>query len=150
MSSRLVDKRPQMSRQLELALYGRGDAAQAQRSGEASAAARAEVCSGITSDLMAKALEASNLKNALKRVRRNKGRAGVDAMTVDELGDHLRRHWPALREQLLAGTYQVQPVLVCHIPKPGGGKRMLGIPTVVDRFIQQALLQVLQDRKSVV
>jgi RNA-directed DNA polymerase len=83
---------------------------------------------------------------ALKRVKQNKGSAGIDGMTVGELSEHLREHWPRIREQLLTGTYQPAPVKRVTIPKPGGGERELGIPTVVDRFIQQALLQVLQPR----
>jgi RNA-directed DNA polymerase len=93
---------------------------------------------------MAKACERPNLQAALKRVRKNKGSPGSDGMTVDELPTHLREHWPRLREQLLTGTYQPAPVLQQLIPKTGGGMRKLGIPTVLDRFIQQALLQVLQ------
>jgi group II intron reverse transcriptase/maturase len=90
--------------------------------------------------------ERENLRAALKRVRKNKGSAGVDGMTVNELPAYLREHWPALREQLLAGTYQPAPVRREAIPKRGGGTRELGIPTVVDRFIQQAILQVLGPR----
>jgi group II intron reverse transcriptase/maturase len=93
---------------------------------------------------MAKVCERRNLQAALKRVRKNKGSPGSDGMTVDELPAHLREHWPRLREQLLAGTYQPAPVLQQLIPKGSGGMRKLGIPTVLDRFIQQALLQVLQ------
>ena len=93
---------------------------------------------------MVKVCERRNLQAALKRVRKNKGSPGIDRMTVDELPEHLRAHWPALREQLLTGTYQPLPVKEQLIPKSGGGMRKLGIPTVLDRFIQQALLQVLQ------
>jgi len=89
-------------------------------------------------------VERRNLQAALKRVKQNKGSPGIDGMTVDQLSGHLREHWPRLREQLLAGTYQPQPVRRHQIPKGGGGVRTLGIPTVLDRFIQQALLQVLQ------
>ncbi len=85
-----------------------------------------------------------NLQAALGQVTSNKGGPGVDGMTVQQLPDHLRQHWPALREQLLAGTYRPQPVKRVEIPKANGGVRQLGIPTVVDRFIQQAVLQVLQ------
>jgi group II intron reverse transcriptase/maturase len=95
-------------------------------------------------DLMEMACERQNLRAALKRVRQNAGSPGIDGMTVEELPDHLRAHWPRLREELLAGRYQPQPVRRVVIPKPGGGERELGIPTVLDRFIQQALLQVLQ------
>jgi group II intron reverse transcriptase/maturase len=92
---------------------------------------------------MERVCERSNLQAALKRVKKNKGSAGIDGMTVDELSEHLRTHWPALRERLLAGTYQPSAVRRQTIPKHGGGERELGIPTVVDRFIQQAILQVL-------
>jgi group II intron reverse transcriptase/maturase len=93
---------------------------------------------------MEKACERRNLLAALKRVRQNAGSPGIDGMTVEALSDHLRAHWPRLREELLAGRYQLAPVKRVAIPKPGGGERELGIPTVLDRFIQQALLQVLQ------
>ncbi|MFO0650982.1 MAG: reverse transcriptase domain-containing protein [Polyangiales bacterium] len=79
-------------------------------------------------------------------MKANKGSPGVDGMTVDQLPTHLRAHWPRLREDLLAGRYQPQPVRRCEIPKATGGTRMLGIPTAVDQFIQQAILQVLQPR----
>src|SRR6202040_4079121 len=89
--------------------------------------------------------ERANLKKALRQVRSNKGSAGVDGMTVDQLGDYLKQHWPAIRGQLLNGTYEPKPVRRGEIPKPdAGGGRKLGIPTVLDRFIQQAVLQVLQ------
>jgi group II intron reverse transcriptase/maturase len=95
---------------------------------------------------MERAVSRPNLQAALKRVRRNRGSPGVDGMMVDELPAYLRMHWPGLRAQLLAGTYRPQPVRRVRIAKRGGGVRELGIPTVVDRFIQQALLQVLQPR----
>src|SRR6266699_1256678 len=87
-----------------------------------------------------------NLVRAWKRVRSNKGGPGVDRMTIEDAKAYLREHWPSIRSQLLAGTYQPQPVKRVEIPKPDGGVRKLGIPTVLDRFIQQALLQVLQKR----
>jgi len=87
-----------------------------------------------------------NLETAWKRVRRNKGSPGVDGMTIDETKDYLREHWPSIRSQLLKGTYQPQPVKRVEIPKPDGGVRKLGVPCVVDRLIQQALLQVLQEQ----
>lgn len=96
------------------------------------------------SDLMERVCERPNLQAALKRVRRNAGSPGIDGMTVEELPGHLRVHWLRLREELLDGRYRPQPVKRVTIPKPGGGERELGIPTVLDRFIQQALLQVLQ------
>jgi RNA-directed DNA polymerase len=85
-----------------------------------------------------------NLWEALKQVQRNQGGAGVDGMTVHQLPDYLKEHWPAIREQLLQGAYKPQPVKRVEIPKPDGGVRKLGIPTVLDRFIQQAVLRVLQ------
>ena len=97
-----------------------------------------------TDGLMEEILNPENLREALKRVKANKGSAGVDRMTVDELTDYLREHWPEIREQLLSGTYEPQPVLRVEIPKPAGGVRKLGIPVVVDRWIQQAVMQVLQ------
>lgn len=97
-----------------------------------------------TSDLMERVLARPNLQAALKRVRSNKGSPGIDGMTVEQLPEYLREHWPALRERLLAGRYQPRAVRGHLIPKSGGGVRTLGIPCVLDRFIQQALLQVLQ------
>ena len=94
--------------------------------------------------LMEEVCQRSNLKKALQRVRRNKGCPGVDGMTVDDLPDYLKEHWLGIRDELLNGTYRPQPVKRVEIDKPGGGMRKLGIPTVLDRFIQQALLQVLQ------
>ena len=87
-----------------------------------------------------------NLKRALHRVEQNKGAAGVDQMDTSQLRDHLRQHWGMIKAQLLQGSYQPQPVKRVEIPKPGGGKRRLGIPTVLDRFIQQAMLQILQEQ----
>ena len=142
---RLGGKRPQMSRQLELPIHERGEAPKTDRSAEAPTATHGNERSGA-SDLMERVCERTNLQAALKRVRKNKGSAGIDGMTVDELPEHLKTHWPALREQLFAGTYQPSPVRRHAIPKRGGGVRELGIPTVVDRFIQQAILQVLGPR----
>jgi len=100
-----------------------------------------------TERLMEEVVEGENLKAALKRVRANKGSPGVDGMTVHALPEYLKEHWPVIREQLLRGTYQPQPVRRKEIDKPdGGGVRKLGIPTVLDRFIQQAVMQVLQRR----
>ena len=90
--------------------------------------------------------ERENCKRALKRVKANKGSPGVDGMTVQELPGFLPQHWPAIREQLLSGTYKPQPVRRKEIDKPDGGMRKLGIPTVVDRLIQQAVMQVRQKR----
>ncbi len=94
--------------------------------------------------LMEAIVARDNLKKALAQVKRNKGAPGVDGMTVAELTPYLKEHWPAIRAWLLDGTYRPQPVRRVEIPKPTGGIRALGIPTVLDRFIQQAVLQVLQ------
>ena len=94
--------------------------------------------------LMEEVLCRENLMAAHRRVVRNGGAAGVDGMTVDELMPYCRAHWSWIREALLNGRYQPQAVRRVTIPKPGGGERLLGIPTVLDRLIQQALLQVLQ------
>src|SRR5579872_97691 len=122
--------------------------------GEAREAGRAEtessgVMNGTESPanmnrLMEEVCERENLKEALRRVKANKGSAGVDGITVGGITDYLKQHWPAIREQLLNGTYEPKPVRRVEIPKPGGGVRKLGIPTVLDRFIQQAVMQVLQ------
>jgi RNA-directed DNA polymerase len=98
-----------------------------------------------TNRLMEEICERENLREALRRVRANQGSAGVDGMTVEQITGYLKQHWPAIREQLLSGTYKPQPVRRVEIPKPdGGGVRKLGIPSTLDRFIQQAVLQVLQ------
>ena len=84
------------------------------------------------------------MKTALAQVKRNKGAAGFDGMNVDDLPAYLKEHWPTIRAQLLDGTYKPQPVRRVEIPKASGGMRLLGIPTVLDRLIQQAVMQVLQ------
>jgi len=93
---------------------------------------------------MEEVCQRDNLVRALKRVKANQGSPGIDGMRVEELTDYLKEHWPRILEQLLQGAYQPQPVKRVKIPKPGGGERPLGIPTVLDRFIQQAVMQVLQ------
>ena len=97
-------------------------------------------------ELMSAIIEPNNMHLAYRRVTRNKGSAGVDGMHVEQLKAYLQQHWPTLKQQLVDGTYQPQPVRKVEIPKPGGGKRMLGIPTVIDRLIQQAIHQVLSSR----
>lgn len=94
--------------------------------------------------LLAQALASANMVRAWKRVKANRGSAGVDGRTIAETAEHLKTHWPRIREALLDGSYRPAPVRRVEIPKPGGGVRELGIPTVTDRLIQQALLQVLQ------
>jgi RNA-directed DNA polymerase len=135
----------QKTAQAELPLGDRGEAPKDQRSGEALMATDGNGGSG-TAALMERVVESGNLKTALKRVRRNKGSPGVDGMTVDELPKYLVENWTRIREQLLAGTYQPKPVRQVEIPKRDGGVRKLGIPSVLDRFIQQSILQVLQPR----
>lgn len=96
------------------------------------------------SELLQTALTRENLQRAVKRVRAIKGAAGVDELDIDQTAQRLQAEWPVIREQVLAGTYRPSPVRRVQIPKPDGGERELGIPTVADRLIQQALLQVLQ------
>jgi RNA-directed DNA polymerase len=98
----------------------------------------------VANAVMEAVCERENLKKALRRVKANKGSPGIDGMTVDQLPDYLRTHWQTHRGELLCGLYTPSPVRRVEIPKPEGGVRKLGIPTVLDRFIQQAVLQVLQ------
>lgn len=98
----------------------------------------------VTGPSMEAVVERENLKKALAQVKRNKGAAGVDGMTVDELPAHLKEHWLSIRAGLLDGTYKPRPVRRVEIPKASGGLRLLGIPTALDRFIQQAVMHVLQ------
>ena len=137
----------QMSEQLEcleLLPRGWGAAPSATQSGEAGRATHEDERSGTTHRLMEQVVARANAVQAFKRVRRNKGSPGIDGMTVDQLAPYLRDHWSAIREQLLAGSYQPNGVKRQEIPKGDGGMRVLGIPTVLDRFVQQLLLQVLQ------
>ena len=134
----------QKSRQLELPLGEWGEAPFSQRSGAAGRAAHGRERSGSHGLLMEQAVARANAREAFRRVRRNRGSPGIDGMTVEELEQHLREHWHAIREQLLAGNYRPSAVKRQLIPKRGGGMRQLGIPTVLDRFVQQLLLQVLQ------
>jgi RNA-directed DNA polymerase len=124
-----------------------GEAREARGAGTESSGATSGLESPASTDrLMEEVCERENLKEALRRVKANKGSAGVDGMTIGGITDYLKQHWPAIREQLLNGTYEPKPVRRVEIPKPDGGMRKLGIPTVLDRFIQQAVLQVLQRR----
>lgn len=132
----------QKSNQLELPFEGRGEAPRVERSGQTAPASSLRKGSGT--GLMEAVLDGTNLRQALKRVRKNKGAPGIDGMTTDELPDYLIAHWQQIRGDLLTGRYRPQPVRRHDIPKASGGTRTLGIPTVLDRFIQQALLQVLQ------
>ncbi len=133
--------------QWELAFMasGRGEAPEAAREGtEPSTARRGTESPADTERLMEEVCHRENLIKALAQVQANKGSPGVDGLTVEELRDFLKQHWSAIRDQLLSGTYKPQPVKRVEIPKPDGGVRKLGIPTVLDRFIQQAVLRVLQ------
>jgi RNA-directed DNA polymerase len=136
--SRFVSSEGKASvRQLELPLDDPGD--------EAVTGTRREDAPVEETDLLERVLEPQNLRRALQQVRRNQGAPGIDGMTVDDLEEHVKTHWPTIRAALVEGTYAPQPVRRTEIPKAGGGIRKLGIPTVLDRFIEQALLQVLQE-----
>lgn len=140
----LADTGRQMAAQAELPLQGRGEAPRVERSGEVSAAASRDAHLGSGHRLMERVVEAGNVKAALRRVKQNGGSPGLDGMRVGELATWLVTGWVGVREQLLSGTYQPQPVRERQIPKSDGGVRKLGIPTALDRLIQQCLLQVLQ------
>jgi RNA-directed DNA polymerase len=141
------DKQQNIQMQLDFSSALTGEAREAGREETESARAMhgTENPDG-TNRLMEEVCERENLKAALRRVKANKGSPGVDGMTVIGIKDYLKQHWPAIREQLLSGTYEPKPVRRVEIPKPDGGVRKLGIPTVLDRFIQQAVMQVLQRR----
>jgi RNA-directed DNA polymerase len=133
--------------QIELALMveDKGEARSSSIEGTELPVAKHETESPASGDrLMEEVFQRTNLKKALSRVKENRGSPGVDGMRVSELEDYLKESWSAIREQLLDGTYKPECVRRVEIPKPGGGVRRLGVPTVLDRFIQQAVLQVLQ------
>jgi RNA-directed DNA polymerase len=142
----MSDQRQKIQRSLDLHCGPEGEARlSATERTEALRAVSEPESPASSNQLMEEVCERGNLKEALRRVRANKGSPGVDGMTVAALPGYLRQHWPALREQLLSGTYAPQPVKRVEIPKPdGGGVRKLGVPCVLDRFIQQAVMQVLQ------
>jgi len=141
------DKRQKNQLVLAFMEEDRGEAPKGLQEGtESSAGKRGMESPAIAEQLMEEVCGRENCKQALKRVKANKGSAGVDGMTVQQLPEFLKQHWPAIREQLLSGTYKAQPVRRVEIPKPDGGVRKLGIPTVLDRLIQQAVMQVLQSR----
>jgi RNA-directed DNA polymerase len=141
----MSDKRQNHQLELAFAEESRSEAPRESVEGTESFTAkrRAESPASIE-QLMEAVCERNNCKQALARVKANKGSAGIDGMTVEQLPAYLTQHWPTIREQLLSGTYKPQPVKRVEIPKPDGGMRKLGIPTVLDRFIQQTVLQVLQ------
>jgi RNA-directed DNA polymerase len=131
--------------ELNLGTGAKGEALSAAVQETETRAAKPDIESrAATRPSMEAVVERSNLRKALARVKANKGAAGIDGMTFEDLAPYLKEHWPAIRAQLLDGTYKPQPVRRVEIPKASGGKRPLGIPTVLDRFIQQAVMQVLQ------
>ena len=143
----MSDKRQKNQLVLAFLDESRSEAPRVSREGTESLAVKREVESpAIGEPLMEEVCERENCKQALARVKANKGSPGVDGMRVCDLPGYLKEHWPAIREQLLNGTYRPQPVRRVKIPKPDGGMRKLGIPTVLDRWIQQAVMQVLQKR----
>src|ERR1700739_4981922 len=139
-----TDKRQKNQYRLALAEESRGAPPMASVGGTESELAERTAESPATEQWMEAVCEQENCKQALRRVKANKGSPGIDGMTVEQLSGHLKEHWPAIRKQLLSGAYKPQPVRRVEIPKPDGGVRKLGIPTVLDRFIQQAVMQVLQ------
>lgn len=141
----MSDKRQKNQLVLAFVEEYRGEAPKGLGEGtESLAGKRGTESPAIGEQLMEEICERENCKQALKRVKANKGSPGVDGMTVNDLAGSLKQHWPAIRAQLLSGSYVPQPVKRVEIPKPDGGVRKLGIPTVVDRMIQQAVMQVLQ------
>jgi len=137
------DKQQNIQMELDFSSALTGEAREAGREETESAGAMNGTESpASTNRLMEAVCERENLKAALRQVRANKGSPGVDGMTVIGIKDYLKQHWPAIREQLLSGTYEPKPVRRVEIPKPDGGVRKLGIPTVLDRFIQQAVIDV--------
>jgi RNA-directed DNA polymerase len=144
------DMRPKIQYlQLPLAFMteSRGESLDADQEGiESPTAERGPQSPAIGKSLIEEVIERENLEQAWQQVRSNQGGPGVDGRTIDETQDYLREHWPTIRERLLNGTYEPQPVKRVEIAKPDGGVRKLGIPTVLDRLIQQAILQVLQPR----
>jgi RNA-directed DNA polymerase len=143
----MVDERQKIQLVLAFGEENRGEAPNGLDGGtEAAVAKRGNESPAIGEQLMEEVCGRENCKQALARVRANKGSPGVDGMNVHDLSGYLKQHWPVIREQLLNGTYKPQPVRRVEIPKPDGGVRKLGIPTVLDRFIQQAVMQVLQGR----
>src|SRR5271163_1991839 len=140
-------KRQKTQYSLALEPQGRGETPVSGRPrAEPFAADPAPESPAMTEQLMEEVCDGENLQRAWKRVRRNQGSPGMDGMTIDDAKGYLREHWPSIRSQLLDGTYRPQPVKRVEIPKPDGGVRKLGVPSVVDRLIQQAVLQVLQEQ----
>src|ERR1700720_100832 len=143
----MSDKRQKNQLVLAFTEEGRSEAPKASQEGTESRTAKCETERPASHEqLMEEVCERENCWQAYKRVKANKGSPGIDGMKVGEFSGYLKQYWPSIREQLLSGTYQPQPVRRVGIPKPDGGVRKLGIPTVLDRFIQQSVMQVLQRR----
>ena len=144
----MSDRRQKNQLELAFPAESRSEAPKATGEGTESLTAKrtTESPAMVTEGLMEEVCERENCKQALRRVKANKGSPGVEGMTVHQLPGYLKQHWSAMREQLLNGNYKPQPVKRVEIPKPDGGARKLGVPTVLDRFIQQAVMQVLQRR----
>jgi RNA-directed DNA polymerase len=139
------EKRPKIQLSLAFADEQKGETPISVREGiESFVAKRVNETPATMDYLMEEICETENLRQALKRVRSNKGSPGPDGMRVNQLPKYLRKHWPKIREHLMHGTYVPQPVKRVTIPKEGGGERLLGIPSVLDRCIQQAAMQVMQ------
>jgi RNA-directed DNA polymerase len=132
-------------RKLDIGTGARGEAPRTAADKTEARAAMTELeCPAVHGPSMEAIVERKNLLKALAQVRANKGAAGIDGMSFEALGPYLKEHWLTIRPQLLDGSYKPQPVRRVEIPKATGGTRPLGIPTVLDRFIQQAVMQVLQ------
>ena len=140
MTRKDAEVRPEMS---EASPAGSGRNPREDGVGVSGVTARRETCRPRSDGLMEAVVERENMRAAYARVVSNKGASGVDEMPVADLKAHLAKHWPRIKAELLAGRYEPMPVLGVEIPKPGGGMRQLGIPTVMDRLVQQALHQVL-------
>jgi len=143
----MSDKRQKNQLVLAFAERDRSETPKATQEGTESLTAKCETESSARQEqLMEEVCKRENCWQAYKRVKANKGSPGIDGMKVGDLSGYLKQHWPTIREQLLKGTYRPQPVRRVEMPKPDGGVRKLSIPTVMDRLIQQAVMQVLQRR----
>jgi RNA-directed DNA polymerase len=141
------EKQQKIQLQLAFMTGGKAESPRPAIEGTESFAAKCKAESPAKIDVtMEEILDPENLRKALKRVKANKGSAGIDRVTVEMLPAYLKQHWPEIREQMLSGTYKPQPVLRVEIPKSDGGVRKLGIPVVVDRFLQQAVMQGMQSK----
>src|SRR3989441_4744473 len=136
------DQRQNVQGELDFSSPPAGDAREARREEtESTPAMHAPESPASTNRLMEEVCERENLKEALRQVKGNKGSAGVDGITVNQLTDYLKQHWPAIREQLLSGTYEPKPVRRVGMPKPDGGGRKAGQPTAPDRLSQETGVQ---------